>query len=350
MELSFSPTIAADEVEQRLKTLLVCGPLDDPSLDRATARIGAAFRSYAASYPLPLWAPGLAVTQEMRTLSEALFPYRRVKSAFSLLVRKSCRFSPLVRFSALEGSSTWLDLLARTAPLFTCADPASTLRLLAGDERARRSFLFSLFLPRHYGGAFDRYPRQSDWISGWLARNRERLAGSIRALDCACGSGEGGYRLSELIVAAGYAASRSAVHGSTVEPFELFAAAHGYFPHDPKRQEGYRQRTAPLLTADAPPMEFYLDEVGSRGRGGYDLILCNGLLGGPLLHEEDTLQEAVAALASRLAPGGVLLAADRFHEGWKLKVPRETLVQALKESGLKPVEVPEGIGGVRCAQ
>jgi len=137
------------------------------------------------------------------------------------------------------------------------------------------------------------------------------------------------------------------VHGSTLEPIELFAAAHAFFPHDSVRMREFRERVAPLIGAGSRlRMQFSLEDVGgSAGEGDYRVILCNGLLGGPMLHEAGELKGAVAALAARLAPGGILLAADRFHAGWRLKVPREELVDLLRASGLQPLQVPEGIAG-----
>jgi SAM-dependent methyltransferase len=270
-----------------------------------------------------------------------------VRAVFELLLRKGCHFPPLLSGSYLHSSASWLDLLQRFRPQLSHADPAAILRELADDPQQRRRFLFALLLPHHFGGTFDRYPGQSDWLEGWLRDNVGRLDGRLRALDSACGSGEGTYGLAELIVRAGFREKGCTVHGSTLEPIELFAAAHAYFPHDPGRAAEYRARVAPLLTAtSAVAVEFYLDEVGTLGgESDYHLILCNGLLGGPLLHDPAGLAGAVAALAARLAPGGVLLAADRFHAGWRLQVPAEELRSLLRNQGLIPFEVPEGVAG-----
>jgi len=347
VELSFTPTLDRAEAVRRLDRLLIPGALRGPGLTRRIDRLEEAFRSYTASYPLPLWAPGLVVTGEMRSLTEALFPISQVRAVCELLLKKGCRFPPLLSGSYLHSSASWLDLLQRFRPQICHADPATTLRELAEDAGKRVRFLFALLLPHHFGGTFDRYPGQSEWLGTWLRDNAGRLGGRIRALDSACGSGEGTYGLAELITAAGYGGEGCAVHGSTLEPIELFAAAHAFFPHDPDRERDYRSRVAPIMArGDAVGMEFYLDEVG-RAAGGenYHLILCNGLLGGPLMHEPGELARSVQALASRLAPGGVLLAADRFHAGWRLRVPAEALRTMMRENGLAPLEVPEGVGG-----
>ena len=331
----------------RLDRLLVPGALRDPELTRRAARLAAAFQSYAASYPLPLWAPGLVLTGEMRGLTEALFPLSRVRADFEHLLGKGCRFEPLFSGSYLYSSASWPDLLQRFRPQLSCADPAALLRELAADGDKRMRFLFALLLPHHFGGTFDRYPGQSLWLEAWLGANVRRLGGRIRALDSACGSGEGSYGLAELIGRSGFGEKGCLVHGSTLEPIELFAAAHAYFPHDPDREREYRERVAPLLAkGSAVEIGFYLDEVGTASGGErYHLVLCNGLLGGPLMHEPGELARSIGALASRLLPGGVLLAADRFHAGWRQLVPAEELRALMRAHGLVPLELPEGEGG-----
>ena len=351
MDLSFTPTLDREEACRRLDRLLVPGSISDVELAARIDRLASAFQSYADCYPLPLWTPGLVVSNEMRGLTEALFPMSQVRAVFDLLLRRGCRFPLLLNGSYLQSAASWLDLLGKLRPQPAQADPTTLLRELAQDAGKRKSFLFSLLLPHHFGGAFDRYPLQSDWIAAWLKNNIGKLKGELRALDSACGSGEGSYGLVELLESAGLGGVGSVVHGSTLEPIELFAAAHVLFPHDPDREREYRNRVATLLTKpEAVTMEFYLDEVGSAktGRERYHIVLCNGLLGGPLMHKPDELAGAIGALASRLAPGGVLLAADRFHAGWRLRVPSATLEDMMREHGLTPLQVPEGVAAVKA--
>ena len=349
MELSLTPTPDRSEAELRLARLLVAGPILDAPLAGGIERLARDFQSFLACYPLPPWAPGLVVDNEMRSLSEALFPMAPVRALFDRLLARGCRFPPQLSGSYLHGCASWLELLQKFRPQLP-ADPSVLLRELALDGEKRRRFLFALLLPHHFGGAFDRYPRQAQWLAGWLHDNVRKLRGRIRALDSACGSGEGAYGLAEQIAAAGFRGEECAVHGSTLEPIELFAAAHLFFPHDPLREREYRARVAPLLAREgAARLEFYRDEVGSEtSREEYQLVLCNGLLGGPLLHRPEQLSGAVRALASRLAPGGVLLAADRFHAGWRLRVPEATLRALLRECGLTPLAVPEGVAGAKA--
>jgi len=349
MEPGLAPALDLDLARQRLSRLLVEDLPDDPAFDRRVDRLQAAFRSYADSLPLPLWAPGLVVDHELRSSSEALFPVAWPRALFDRLLRRSCRFEPLLAHTSLATAPSWPDLLGRLRPQASAADPAPLLRELLGSPDKRRDFLFALFLPQHYGAGFERYPLQSRWLAGWLKENRGLFGGGVRALDSACGSGEGTYRLAELLVEAGLTGERCELHGSTIEQIELFAATHLYFPHDPLRQLACRQRVAPLLERqDAPRLKFYLDDVAGREkRGGYQLLLCNGLLGGPMLNAPKELDAAIRGLADRLVPGGMLLAADRFHAGWRLRVPQAALIESFERHGLAPLEVPEGIAGIK---
>ncbi|MBU5611755.1 methyltransferase domain-containing protein [Geomonas azotofigens] len=346
MQLSFVPTTDQGEIRLRLERLLVPGSLLDAALERRIRRLSSDFASYAASYPLPLWAPGLVISNEMRGLTEALFPLARPRALFELILRRGCRFDPLLSGSYLHSCASWLDLLQKLSPRLNSADPGPVLRLIAADGDTRAAFLFALMLPRHFGGGFDRYPEQYRWLAQWLRGQAGRYPTGIRVLDAACGSGEGTYQAA-LLVAETRHGNKSAVHGSTLEPIELFAAAHLHFPHDAEREREYRARVQAL--EDAPAMEFYLDRVDTAPqREPYHLVLCNGLLGGPMLHEPAPLTAAFAGLAARLAPGGLFLAADRFHAGWRLRVPREALIAQMRANSLTPVDIPEGIAGIKA--
>ncbi len=80
---------------------------------------------------------------------------------------------------------------------------------------------------------------------------------------------------------------------------------------------------------------------------GYDIILCNGLLGGPFIHDRRELLETVRRLSLRLRARGILLAMSRFHGGWKKIAPDETLREIFRACGLKMLPVAEGVAGVK---
>jgi hypothetical protein len=87
--------------------------------------------------------------------------------------------------------------------------------------------------------------------------------------------------------------------------------------------------------------------AAADGSETFAVILCNGILGGPFLHERQTLERVVAGLVSRLTAGGIILAADRFHDGWKRVAPPEMLGEILAGQGLSVMKAGEGIAGIR---
>jgi chemotaxis methyl-accepting protein methylase len=347
--LRYIPTLDQTVVQERLEKLLVPGPLNDNDLNGRIVRLEERFSLYAALSPHGLWAPGLVVTPEMRRASELYLPQEEIGCACRRLLVLSLKTSPFLPAARLHPLPSWLDLLHRLQPLVREANPARLLRRLMGDYEFRCRFLFSLFLPRHYGGGFDRYPKQAAFLRNRLTEAKP--PGVIRCLDAACGSGEGTYDLALLLRKCGCIPEKITVHGATIEPLELFAAAHGWFPHDPARQAAFRRRIGRLF-ADAPADHiafFQEDLTGNRNceGKGYDVILCNGLLGGPLLNGREELERVVGGLCARLKPGGILLAADRFHQGWKRGVPDDLLREMLAGCGLKVLAAGEGVAGVR---
>ena len=347
-KISYAPRFAEGSVEDDLQELLVSGVLVDEDLARRIDRLAERFRIYARYYPHGMWAPGAAINGEMRNLTETYLPMGEICRAFDRLFSLALKFPPLRAASILHGSVGWLDFLQALHPIVHHADPSALLRSLMADERLRRSFIFANFIPSRYGGGFGRYPQQHSFLAGWLAANRARLAGGVRSLDAACGTGEGTYELARLLMCSGFPADVIRVRGTTLEPLEMFAAAHAHFPHDPKREALFRHHIKRLLDCAAiEKISFHLERIGEEGGAeeACDIILCNGFLGGPFLHALDKISAAVESLAGRLAPGGVILAADRFHGGWKKLVDEEMMRKVLTACGLRILPVAEGVGG-----
>jgi CheR methyltransferase, SAM binding domain len=245
---NFHPTLDSDEILMQLHGLLIPGEIDDRNLESRIDLLDERFRGYAASVPFGIWAPGLIISHAMRSLTESLLPVAETRSLFRRLLVLSLTYEPLCRYTDLWSAPTWLDFLESMPPRLTDANPARLLRRLLRDGEFRGRFLFALFLPRRYGGGFGRYPAQADFL-------RRRLEasgpfGRVRCLDAACGSGEGTYDLAMLLLETGHAPEQLELHGVTLEPLELFAAAHGWFPHDPARQKAFRSRTGRLFEAD----------------------------------------------------------------------------------------------------
>lgn len=332
-----------------LTRLIKPGRLADANLADLIRRLNERFAAYAATIPFGVWAPGLVLTAEMRAVTEQLLPLGEVRRAFRHLFRLTFGHEPDLDGTPLTTAMSWLDCLERLDPPFRMANPAALLARLAADDELRCRFLFALFVPRRHGATTVRYPGQAEFFRHWLRQHHLPPQQKFSCLDVACGAGEGTYGLAQLLLAEGFAPGSFHVLGASREPIEIFAATHGLFPHDPDRASAHeRIRTALRAAGALERIRFIAEDLLAVEEGEpRDLILCNGILGGPLMHEESTLKRAVTMLAGRLTAGGIILAADRFHDGWKRKVPQERLAGLFTEAGLTVAQAGEGVAGIK---
>jgi chemotaxis methyl-accepting protein methylase len=330
---------------------MVFGGIGNQALERDIVRLRERFRTYSTCYPFGLWDAGLAVTAEMRAVTELYLPMEEITRAFRRFFSLALHCPPEAGHTLLDESTTWLDVLQRLREASPVVNPGRLLEMLAADESYRIRFLFTLLLPRHHGGSFCRYPAQIRFLEKWIQQHRDTLLRKTRCLDAACGTGEGAYDLAILLQACGITGKDRSIHGCSLEPLELFAAAHGFFPHAPVRERLFRTIIRPLINSGgAQGIVFFQDDVSrppSHGEEPYDIVLCNGLLGGPFIHGVDQLATAVTSLAKRIKPGGILLAADRFHGGWKKEVPPEVVKGVLQGRGFRLHPIEEGIAAER---
>jgi len=185
-------------------------------------------------------------------------------------------------------------------------------------------------------------------IAEWV-RQRGPRGRRLRCLDVASGDGASSYGLARLLAEQGWPADRFEIEGWTLDPLEAWAAAHGRFPHDPLREQFYRQESADCFERGlASAIRFCCaDILDPPAAEPFDLIICNGLLGGPIIHEQRSMAAVVQTLTGLLAPGGMLLAADHFHGGWKQKCPQDELRALFGRYGLVTIEAREGVAAVR---
>lgn len=347
MEPTYRPTFSPEQAEADLSGLVVRGVLRNKGLDNRIASLDERFRIYLARYPFGLWAPGLILDAEMRSLTEQYLPLAEVRSAFNRFLSLALRYQPSEENDPLQSASCWLDLLQRFRFSNAAVNPAVFLRSLTDSEDLRIPFLFAALVPHHHGESFGRYPSQAEFLETWLFRTRDFHARKIRCLDAACGTGESTYDLARLLARRGTPSCHFEVHGCSLEPLEVFSAAHCCFPQDPEREKHFRTTVKPLFATHATEkMLFFRDNVlrpPKRDEAPYDVILCNGLLGGPFLHNKELLADAVASLAKRLTPRGVLLAADRFHHGWKKICPPKLIRESMHRHGLTVRTLGEGL-------
>lgn len=351
MPIMYTHSSCSSTVAARLAEILVPGALHDSQLERMASILTQRYRRYIDYYPFGLWAPGLRITREMHAITDLYLPMAEIRPALLRLVRLAYRIrsNEPVSNHIIVPEGTWLDLIAHTGMATT--DPGAMLRSLMADGAARQKFLFSVAIPRHHGNSFGRYPGGTaflrEWARGRIATGQARL----RCLDAACGSGEGTWDAASVLVQGGYAPSQFQVDGISLHPLEIFSAAHGFFPHDPVYQHRYRRELAPLVaTGVAARLHFTVGDLRARTvlpGGTYDAILCNGLLGGPMLRVEGEIAAVVANLVEALLPGGLLLVADSFHGGWKRRIPGGRLAEIMRGLGMTVCAAGEGLAGIK---
>ncbi len=320
-------------------------------------RLQILFSIYASTSPEPLPAPGLIITPEIRAQCERYLPIAEVSAVFNHLYSAALTYPPIFSSTPFHNSSSWADTFASLPHNFQIsANPAQLLEALLRDGDLMTRFLFASFLPGRFYGGIGRYPRQYLFIREWL---KARGTGQLTCLDAACGTGEETYGLALLLSELGFSPDDIRIEGWTLEPLEVWAATHRCLPHDPKREAVLKNTTSSLLQRGyGRSISFSCRDVIESGSTTpcarndgktnlFDLIICNGLLGGPIIHAKEPLDRAVTHLARLLAPGGILLAADNFHGGWKQKCPQGKLRALFETGGLKDVEISEGIGGLK---
>jgi len=344
---SLTPDSNPAALERTLARLLVPGNIIDSRLNAYCRRLQARFMLYRSTCPVPQWHKGLLITPEIRGQTEIYLPLAEIQTAFRYLLLRSCRYRPFLPAVPIFTALSWADALERIHVPGLSFNPARILAEVAADQSQRSRFLAALFIPKRYGGGFDRYPRQKRFLQEWLAESGKR---EISVLDAACGSGEGVYELAAMVAAAGFHPDSTVVHGCTVEPLELAAAAHGWFPQDSEREVTVKRMIAAAVKRRGPGgIAFFREDIcrPNENSARYDVVTCNGLLGGPLLQERLSLETAVKGLAQRVKAKGIILAADRFHAGWRRVIPLTELKLLFEKHGIRLIDLPEGIGGIR---
>jgi hypothetical protein len=70
-------------------------------------------------------------------------------------------------------------------------------------------------------------------------------------------------------------------------------------------------------------------------------------MGGPLLNDKEMVRDLARNLAERVGKGGVFLAADRFHAGWRKSVTSGMIEAELESAGCTVVDAGEGVAAIR---
>ena len=325
--------------------------IDEKRFRTAIRRQHTLFKIYANTSPVPLPASGQIVTTEIRNQCELYLPLADITAIFNKLYAAALNYQPILSSTPFHNSLSWADSFAALPERFQFSpNPARLLACLLSDSDLMKQFLFASFLPERFYGGVERYPGQQKFIKSWLGR---RQKGPLSCMDAACGTGEETYRLATILAETGIQPADLHIEGWTVEPLEVWAAANLRLPNNKHREELLRTTTIALLQhgygncVNFSCRDLLASNRLTEGTILFDLILCNGLLGGPIIHEKEQLDLAVQNLVHVLAPGGILLAADNFHGGWKQQCPQSDLRALLGKYGLKYVDTTDGIGGLK---
>ena len=346
----FRPEFSDSALKLSLHRLLHSGSIMDSTMEKSCQRFSASYQLLCKNSPEPLWTPWLQISPEMRRQSELYLPLAAIIPVIRRLIRLACRYEPFLAALPQSFNLSWYDALSSFRPLPASADPGVLIRNIAENESLRQSVLLSLLNPVRYGGGFGRYSGQMKFIAAWLKERQSSDDPSLQLLDAACGSGEQCYELASLLQKAGCRGDLAIIHGVTVEPLELVTAAHGWFPHDKERQASFHHKVKPLLDMDCGRfIRFFARDIENPGWSTetYDLIVCNGLIGGPMLHDKNRIEQVLCSLGGRLKKKGLLLLSDRFHDGWRRKTPRSTLADLLVNAGLATVECKDGLAAFK---
>lgn len=350
---SFKASLATGDADRHLAKLLAPGrnfTIFQLSL-RRLRRLSAA----AAACPLPWPAPNLVVTPEIHYQSELWLPLADIRPVFERFYCWALSYPPILSSTPFADATSWAGIVSGL-PAFvgSASHPATLLERLLEDGDLRTMFLCWSFMPRRfYGDGSDRYPGQAAWIGAWLDSCRQGRR-QLRCLDAACGAGSSTYGVARLLLECGWAQERFKVEGWTLDPLEAWAAAHASFPHDSHWTAAFRREVSLVFASGAArsmtfrSTDLLADQIPAAGQ--FDLILCNGLLGGPIIHAWRDLELVTGKLTGLLAPGGMLLAADHFHGGWKKQCPQDRLQALFKQYGLNVFEAGEGLGGLKPDQ
>lgn len=315
-------------------------------------RLHSRFIQYLSTSFEPIPSPGLMVTPEIRIQSEIYIPIKEIKSLFNEIYRLSLHHTPVYSSSPFHGAKSWADCFA-TLPqwLQITPDPSRLAKALLDDPLLHERFVFYSFMPARFNGeGFGRYPGQIAWIRKWLESYLKENGLLIRCLDAATGSGEGVWEIAALLDEIGVAPDKAEVVGCTLDPLEVWCAKNQSFPHNRSREIIYRGYAVPLLrkgwggsirfcTVDMAEEK----EISAKLAERYSLILCNGLIGGPILHGTDEMVSLVRKLRTLIMPGGCIAVSGKFHGGWKKKAPESQLRGLFESEGMIVEKAGEGL-------
>ncbi|MBQ6473992.1 MAG: hypothetical protein IJJ33_18530 [Victivallales bacterium] len=266
----------------------------------------ARWRNWLAHAEPPWWAPGLVCPPDLRGRYECWLPAKEFRRTLCFVGRAFLPDESWLPYPLTH--SAWPSL-----PDFWNALPrrfASRVQFLPEELAA---LFCALADPPRFGTDTGRYPRQRLLLECLLPD----FAGQpLRILDLGCGVGLNTLETAVLAQERAPGAQLSLL-GVTSEHLEVWMATRRTLPHDAHRQGRLRRypESLPVLFRQGDATTFCSPTP-------FDLILCNGLVGGDYLHQDRDYRAFIQNCASQLAPRGAILLANRFHTGRRVHVER----------------------------
>ena len=238
----------------------------------------------------PWWARDLIITPELRAAYEMWLPVREFLHDLKTIGRtwlpaEECLPLPLRHETFLSLPDLWAAL------------PSSLEGKLCFSPQELLAFFCALADPPRFGTIRGRYNDE-------LAIMRRLRHPNMRVLDVACGVGLNTLEIAE--------ASGAETIGLTSEWLEVWMAENRSLPHDPLREKDMQRF----------PRDFNVRFQLGRAecfafQKPFDLIVCNGLVGGRFFHSDTQYAAFLTSCRACLAPNGSILLANHFHEGSK---------------------------------
>lgn len=240
----------------------------------------------------PYWGRNLIISPEIRGIYNSWLPY----DEFVISLRSIGR--------SWLPSEEWLPLPLRSGAYLSLLDLwAAMPNALGGKLTFSEAELLPLFCaladPPRFGTVAGRYPRQLT-----LLRQISESRKDVRLLDVACGVGMNTLEMAMLF-------PDGHVTGITGEYLECWMASNRLLPHSKERQS---QMNAFDNVANVC-FQYGHAEAFSLA-SSYDVIVCNGLVGGRFFHSQLQYDGFLKSCLKSLKPGGCILLSNRFHDGF----------------------------------
>ncbi len=264
------------------------------------------FHEYASP---PWWTPDLVLTPDIHAEYERFLPINEFIDDLQ------------VQLLAVLSGSAYLPQCLNVTDYMSLPDFWRQLpewltgRLLWSSEELF-AVACALASPASHGAQSGRYPEQIEFLVDWLRHNS---CDTIRVLDYGCGTGQGTYELAHALK---LPEKKTAIVGITIEYLEAWMASGRVLPHLSHSPLPPQQQYPDYTPAENMDLAFVSGNVFTfLVKQPIDIIVCNGLLGGPYLPLQ--MKDATVIwkkFQTQLSPGGLLVIGDHFHAGFREQI------------------------------